>query len=1028
MTSGDTLNSAYQATEDRVLAEQCSLLYTAAPLPLAVSLANATILVAVQWSVISHTVLISWLAAITLMTAMRGIMYLAFRKADPETANHNLWLRAFILLVTLASIIWGSTAIFMFPTIEVAQSEWAAHELFLALILAGNAAASISSLSFHLLAVRIFLLVTLVPMSLRFLFFETHDMSTVVGIMALLFTAVLTINAKRIYESMTQTILLRIKSENLENTRVLLESAHEGILVNVAGKHVYINQKLNEMLGYEDDELIGSGINNVVHPDKLEFVENRHKERMASGNPPTQYETSFITKEGKELPVEISVSNVIWHGEKASTIFARDISQRLKNRTKLEASHHEMERRVVLRTEKLQQEISNHKLTEAELFRSEQKWHSILNTVVDAIITIDINGVINAFNPATEKMFGYTVSELKGANIAMLMPEDQASVHDGFMASHLTTGQSRVLGKRRQLHGKRKNGEIFPIDIAINDFVIGDERLFSGVIRDTTETVKAENTLRESQNRLSELLTSTPVVIYTCKTSSDFGATYISENITEMMGYYPHQFTEDPAFWISGIHPDDRKKILAELGHVFETGHHEHDYRFKICDDSYIWVHDELRLTYDQEGHPTEIVGYWADISARKEAEITGIEARKEAESANNAKSDFLSRMSHEFRTPLNVILGFSQLLVSDKKESLSKQQNENVDHIVKAGKHLLELINEILYLTQIEAGRITLAMSEIPLAETINESIKLIQPLAEKQEITINCQLDNLDDTYIHADPVRLREVLLNLLSNAVKYNRIKGTVSIKCDAVSKKQMRISVTDSGPGLSAEQQKLLFRPFERIHAENSQQEGSGIGLLISQRLTEAMDGTIGFTSTAGTGSTFWIELDLGSKPEASATEASAPKISNDSNPHNNEETEGIIPKHKEFTVLCIDDNDSGLRLVQQLLKLRPYIKTYTSNSPEKGLDIAKKEIPDLILLDINMPNMNGYEVLKHLKKNRKTSHIPVIAISANAMPEDVERGKSADFRDYLTKPIDADKFYSAIDTALTYESETQPIQ
>jgi CheY-like chemotaxis protein len=222
---------------------------------------------------------------------------------------------------------------------------------------------------------------------------------------------------------------------------------------------------------------------------------------------------------------------------------------------------------------------------------------------------------------------------------------------------------------------------------------------------------------------------------------------------------------------------------------------------------------------------------------------------------------------------------------------------------------------------------------------------------------------------------------------------------------------MRVSVTDSGPGLTHEQQKLLFKPFERINAENTQQEGTGIGLLISQRLTEAMGGNIGFTSTPGTGSTFWLEIRL-----ASGT-SNTDSITHKAEASESEGSEGS--EGKTFTVLCVDDNDSGLQLIQQLLKQRPHIRTYTSNNPEKGLDIAIKEIPDLILLDINMPNMNGYEVLAHLKENSKTSHIPVIAVSANAMPDDIKRGKNSGFRDYLTKPIDVDQFYSAIDQTLT---------
>lgn len=406
-----------------------------------------------------------------------------------------------------------------------------------------------------------------------------------------------------------------------------------------------------------------------------------------------------------------------------------------------------------------------------------------------------------------------------------------------------------------------------------------------------------------------------------------------------------------------------------------------------------------------------ELIGYLligTDNSVRKQVESELHEAIAAAEMANRAKTDFLSGMSHELRTPLNAILGFAQLMESGTPRP-TPSQKRNLDQILKAGWYLLELINEILDLALIESGKVTLSREPVSLREVMLECRAMIEPQAQKRGISMT--FPGFEVPYfVNADRTRVKQVLINLLFNAIKYNRPGGTIAVECSPSSAHSIRIGVRDTGAGLSPEQLAQLFQPFNRLGKDASAEEGTGIGLVVTKRLVELMDGAIGVESTVGVGSLFWVELSLTSAPQQLLQEAE-PSMS--ARPP----VQDGLPRR---TLLYVEDNPANLELVEQLIARRPDLRLLSAADGNLGIEFARSYQPEVILMDINLPGISGIEVMKVLRADPKTAHIPIMALSANAVPRDIAKGLEAGFFDYLTKPIKVNEFMAAVDAAMEY--------
>jgi len=421
------------------------------------------------------------------------------------------------------------------------------------------------------------------------------------------------------------------------------------------------------------------------------------------------------------------------------------------------------------------------------------------------------------------------------------------------------------------------------------------------------------------------------------------------------------------------------------------------------------------------EGEPLVVRVTLTDISARRKVEAEREQlalalkeknlelecARRAADKANHAKSDFLSSMSHELRTPLSAILGFAQLIQSGTPAPSASQQR-STDQILKAGWYLLDLINEILDLALIESGKLLLSLVPVSLGKVLSECQDMVEPQARQH--TISMVFPTFESDYVvRADGMRLKQAMINLLSNAIKYNRPGGSVSVSCAATTPGHLLISVEDTGEGLPADKLAQLFQPFNRLGQESGVKEGTGIGLAVCKQLVELMGGVLGVASTPGKGSVFWIELRLADDPPT-GEQVTIPFAS-------------LAPQPdppRQRTLLYVEDQAANRMLVEMLMERRPDIRLLCAKDGASGIQMAHDARPDIILMDINLPDISGTQALRILAQDPSTAHIPVIALSANAMPRDIQHGLKAGFLNYLTKPIKLKEFMETVDLTLQF--------
>jgi PAS domain S-box-containing protein len=644
---------------------------------------------------------------------------------------------------------------------------------------------------------------------------------------------------------------------------------------------------------------------------------------------------------------------------------------------------------------------------------------AILNSANFSVIATDEKGIIQLFNAGAELMLGYAASDVVDqitpadisdpeelrARAATLSHDHAASIAPGFEA--LVFKAARGIEDIYELTYIRKDRSRFPAIVSVTPLRTDQGPIIGYLLIATDNTARKDVEdkrlwAEESFQLMVESVSDCAIIMLDQDgrvKSWNTGAQRIKGyDAKEIIGQYKSCFYTPEDI---DIHKPERA-----LQEAAATGRFEDDGWRVRKDGSTFWANVVITAIRDSSGTLRGYATLERDMTERRRVEAELNEAKATAEAANLAKSDFLSSMSHELRTPLNAILGFAQLMQSDSPAP-SPDQKVSIDQILQAGWYLLALINEVLDLSLIESGKMTLSPEPVSVGDVLSHCKSMMEPLAQKRGIAL-CFPEFDAPFFVLADCTRLQQVFVNLLSNAIKYNRLNGSVTVECVPQPRGQIRISVRDTGMGLTPEKLQQLYQPFNRLGQEAGVEQGTGIGLVVTKRLVEAMQGTLGVESRIDAGTTFWIELN--------ATDASHIDFGDGNGiSHPSIHANDSIPSR---TVLYVEDNPANLKLVEMLVARRADLKLLTAGTGDLGIDLARAHQPDVILMDINLPGINGIKALALLRGDSTTADIPVVALSANASPRDIERGLTAGFMKYLTKPIKVDELMATLDLVL----------
>ena len=753
-----------------------------------------------------------------------------------------------------------------------------------------------------------------------------------------------------------------IKDREARN-RAIVETVVDGIItIDGRGMIETFNPAAERIFGYPAAETIGQNVRMLMpepyrgeHDGYLtSYVEGGAAKVIGIGR-----QVTGRRKDGSTFPMELAVSEMEVGGQRMFTGIVRDVTERENNL----------------------QEIKDR----------EARRRAILGTVVDGIITIDGRGTIDAFNPAAERIFGYTAAEVAGRNVNTLMPEPYRGEHDTYLKDYLDTGEAKVIGIGRQVTGRRKDGSTFPMELAVSEMEVGGNRMFTGIVRDITERKAAEEELLQSEARMSHLLTSSPVVIYTCEPSGDYAATYVSGNVRQLMGFEPSDFLNDPGFWASNIHPEDAPRVFGDIPQLFEHGAHTHEYRFRKPDGSYFWVRDELRLIRDADGKPREIIGSWSDVSQRKEVE--------------RLKSEFVSTVSHELRTPLTSIKGSLGLIKAGAVGEIPEAQRSMLDIAYKNSDRLVLLINDILDMEKIEAGKMDFTMAPIDVVSLVESAIEANKGYGDEHGVGF-VLADGASRTMVQGDEARLMQVLSNLMSNAAKFSPEGEQVEVSVSGGGG-VVRVAVADRGDGIPEAFRKRIFERFSQADSSDTRsQGGTGLGLSITRGIVERHGGTIGFETETGKGTTFFFEL-----PEIAGQQA--------------EPASPIDPVGRHRALICEGDPNVAT-VLQALLRKDGFATDIVHNAGEAKEKLAKNTY-DVLTLDLGLPDQDGISLIQELRADEKTEALPIVVVSATVSEGDRElSGDAIGVIDWFQQPFNPHLLRQRIRDAVRGTADTKP--
>jgi PAS domain S-box-containing protein len=633
------------------------------------------------------------------------------------------------------------------------------------------------------------------------------------------------------------------------------------------------------------------------------------------------------------------------------------------------------------------------------------QYRELIDAAPDGIVVVD-GGKIILVNVQAERMFGYARSELIGSAIESLIPARFHANHPEHVSRYTHEPRTRPMGSGLELAGRRKDGTEFPVEISLSPIRTSTGTLVSAAIRDVSDRKRIEAEARRANAFLLSAVDSIQdafvlydeedrIVLVNSTFRDMLGRSLRGPVVGRAFSELVDRVIEDRVFDLGEESPEEFRRRWAGY-HRLPNGTFEvrtHNGRVLRIVDRPTAEHGTVSLMVDTtEDHLR------ADELRR---------ARSAAEAASAAKSDFLSSMSHELRTPLNAVLGFAQLLQRDKKEPLSARQLERIDHVLRGGEHLLKLIDEVLDLSRIEAGGVTISAEPVTLPEVLHEVMTTLEPMAQRGGVSVALAALPSNMPLVIADRTRLAQILMNFGSNAIKYNRSGGHVRFEV-ACGVDALRVTVVDDGIGIPGDKRPRIFEPFQRAGQETGPIQGTGIGLAISKRLAELMQGIVGFTSETNKGSAFWVEVpvDKGAAPQLIHPVAG---VSAESTLVN------ASPRHK---VVYVEDNPSNIAFMRELMEDFPGIELVTAPTAEIGVELIRSLQPELVIMDINLPGMSGFDATKQLSEWPETKDIPVVALTAAASARDHARAEDAGFYRYLTKPVKVDELMAVLEELL----------
>ena len=753
----------------------------------------------------------------------------------------------------------------------------------------------------------------------------------------------------------------------LQRFEAIINSSEDAIIgKTLDGIVTTWNKGAEEIFGYSAEEIIGSSLNKLFPPGFNNDEENEIIKRISENETIRHFETTCLHKDGRLVYISVAISPIL--DEQGNIIGMSKIARDITTRKKLEEG--------------------NIQLLQA------------LDESPDFVGIADLDGHVIYVNAGGRRLIGADIrSDFIDRRIYDFHPPWAVKkVFHEALPSVMETGRWQG-----ELALNEEDG-CTEIPVAATIFSLKDKKgkitALATIQSDLTNYKEREMELRSNEARLDFLLSSSPAIIYTCQTKPPYSATFISQNVQDLMGFNASQFIQDPNFWIDHIHPDDRKEVFTHLQEIFVHGHHQHDYRFQMPDGRYRWIHDRLRIVFSPNGTPVEMVGYWSDIDDLKKIETELINAKEAAEAANQAKSAFLATMSHEIRTPLNAIIGMAYTLGLSK---LNTDQRLQLATIESASRSLLAQINDVLDLAKIEAGEIVIEAVHFNPQQIIQSVANLFRSLIQQKGLIFH--VHEAWEGYpavLEGDVHKIQQLLTNLIGNAIKFTST-GHIDLKLEIVNQNEeivtLRFAVSDTGIGISPAVIAKIFRPFSQADASITRKHGgTGLGLFLVKQLAERMGGRVGVDSRVGKGSCFWFDLPFRTVFANNEVSLNGQADLSDLESTNSQWLPGV-------RVLVVDDSDMNLAVCQRLLEHQGATVTLCS-SGKAALQqiISTHDGFDLVLMDVQMPEMDGYETTCRL---REIHHkLPILALTAGATVNDREHALAVGMDGFLSKPID----------------------